>query len=45
MTNLQNDDVPRGFKRVFARSIWNKKLKKRIYPKTAQFFSFLVKDE
>ncbi len=37
--------APPGFKRVFARSVWNKRLGKRIYPRNAQFFSFLVKDE
>jgi len=36
---------PPGFKRVFARSVWNKKLGKRVYPRNAQFFTFLVKDE
>jgi hypothetical protein len=45
MTDNGYPDTPKGFKRVYARSIWHKKLGKRIYPRKGQFFSFLVKDE
>ncbi len=40
-----DDDVPKGYKRIFVRSVFNKKLNKRVYPKNARFFTFLVKDD